>query len=122
MGADRFDGLAIVGIRDLLLVTVSSDFHDQLAVRLKASLSDRVRTSGSRAVVLDISAVEVIDSYITRVLNDIGSCVRFMGAGCFVVGMRPAVAMTLVEMGIHLEGIRTALSLDEAVTALEAAR
>lgn len=80
---------------------------------------DRVRESGAKGVVLDVSGVEIIDSYITRILNDIGRSVRFMGADCFLVGVRPAVAMTLVEMGVELDSVQTALNLDLALARLE---
>lgn len=80
---------------------------------------DRVRESGARGVVLDVSGVEIIDSYITRILNDIGRSVRFMGADCYLVGVRPAVAMTLVEMGVELDSVQTALNLDLALARLE---
>lgn len=80
---------------------------------------DRVRESGAKGVVLDVSGVEIIDSYITRILNDIGRSVRFMGADCYLVGVRPAVAMTLVEMGVELDSVQTALNLDLALARLE---
>lgn len=80
---------------------------------------DRVRESGAKGVVLDVSGVEIIDSYITRILNDIGRSVRFMGADCYLVGVRPAVAMTLVEMGVELDAVQTALNLDLALARLE---
>ena len=73
----------------------------------------------ARGVILDVSGVEIIDSYITRILNDIGKSVRFMGAECFIVGIRPAVAMTLIEMGVELDSVHTALNLDLAMERLE---
>jgi len=83
------------------------------------ALMARVRNLNARGVILDVSAVEVIDSYITRILNDIGKSVRFMGAECYIVGIRPAVAMTLIEMGVELDSVNTALNLDLALERLE---
>src|SRR4029077_9442849 len=111
--------LPIIQIRNCLLVSIQTELHDRLALDLPASLMDRVRAVNARGVILDGSAVEVIDSYITRILNDIGKSVRFMGAECFIVGIRPAVAMTLIEMGVELDSVHTALSLDLAMERLE---
>jgi len=111
--------LPIIEIRGCLLVSIQTELHDRLALELQSSLMERVSASSIRGVVLDVSWVEVIDSYITRILNDIGKSVRFMGADCFMVGIRPAVAMTLVEMGVELDAVSTALSLDAALEKLE---
>ena len=114
---DRVSGghLQILAVNGSLLVRIHGDLHDRLALELQEAIAAETRRSGAHGIVLDISQVEVIDSYITRILNDIGRSVRYMGASCFVVGMRPSVAMTLVEMGIELEGVRTSLSLDQAL-------
>lgn len=109
----------IIQIRNSLLVSIQIELHDRLALDLQAALMERVRESGAKGVVLDVSGVEIIDSYITRILNDIGRSVRFMGAECFLVGVRPAVAMTLVEMGVELDAVETALNLDLALARLE---
>jgi len=111
--------LPIIQIRNCLLVSIQTELHDRLALDLQAALMNRVRATGSRGVILDVSAVEVIDSYITRILNDIGKSVRFMGADCCMVGIRPAVAMTLIEMGVELDAVDTALNLDLALEKLE---
>jgi rsbT antagonist protein RsbS len=111
--------LPIIRIRSCLLVSIQTELHDQLALALQTSLMERVRTQGVRGVILDVSWVEVIDSYITRILNDIGKSVRFMGADCYMVGIRPAVAMTLVEMGVELDAVSTALNLDAALEKLD---
>ena len=111
--------LPIIQIRNCLLVSIQTELHDRLALDLQASLMDRVRNVNARGVILDVSAVEVIDSYITRILNDIGKSVRFMGAECYIVGIRPAVAMTLIEMGVELDSVNTALNLDLALERLE---
>ena len=111
--------LPIIQIRNCLLVTIQSELHDRLALDLQSALMERVRNVGAQGVVLDVSAVEVIDSYITRILNDIGKAVRYMGATCYMVGIRPAVAMTLIEMGVELDSVKTALNLDAALEKLE---
>jgi rsbT antagonist protein RsbS len=111
--------LAIIQIRNCLLVSIQTELHDRLALDLQEALMERVRVTGAKGVILDVSAVEVIDSYITRILNDIGKSVRFMGAECYIVGIRPAVAMTLIEMGVELDSVNTALNLDLALERLE---
>jgi rsbT antagonist protein RsbS len=111
----------LILIRGCLLVSIQTELHDQLALRLQEALAERTRAVGARGVVLDISMVQIIDSFITRILNDIGKSVRYMGARCFVVGIRPGVAMTLVEMGVDLDAVETALSLDIALERLEKA-
>jgi rsbT antagonist protein RsbS len=111
--------LPIIQIRGCLLVSIQTELHDRLALELQTTLMERVRSLGVRGVILDVSWVEVIDSYITRILNDIGKSVRFMGADCYMVGIRPAVAMTLVEMGVELDAVSTALNLDAALEKLE---
>jgi rsbT antagonist protein RsbS len=114
--------LPIVEIRGCLLVSIQTELHDRLALELQTALMERVRALGVKGVILDVSWVEVIDSYITRILNDIGKSVRYMGAACYMVGIRPAVAMTLVEMGVELDAVSTALSLDLALEKLELAQ
>jgi rsbT antagonist protein RsbS len=109
----------IIQIRGCLLVSIQTELHDRLALELKTALMERVRSLAIKGVILDVSWVEVIDSYITRILNDIGKSVRFMGAACYMVGIRPAVAMTLVEMGVELDAVKTALNLDAALEKLE---
>jgi len=111
--------LPIIRIRDCLLVSIQIELHDRLALELQTALAERVRSQGVRGVILDVTWVEIIDSYITRILNDIGKSVRFMGADCYIVGIRPAVAMTLVEMGVELDAVSTALNLDAALEKLE---
>jgi rsbT antagonist protein RsbS len=111
--------LAIIQIKNCLLVSIQTELHDRLALNLQAAIMERVRAVGARGIILDVSAVEIIDSYITRILNDIGKSVRYMGAECFIVGIRPAVAMTLIEMGVELDSVNTALNLDLALEKLE---
>jgi rsbT antagonist protein RsbS len=122
IGAPVEQELPIIQIRNCLLVSIQTELHDRLALDLQASLMERVRVVNARGVILDVSAVEIIDSYITRILNDIGKSVRFMGAECYIVGIRPAVAMTLIEMGVELDSVNTALNLDLALERLELLR
>src|SRR4029079_11717417 len=96
-----------------------TELHDRLALDLQEALMERVKEVGPTGVILDVSAVEIIDSYITRILNDIGRSVRYMGSECFIVGIRPGVAMTLIEMGVELDSVSTALNLDLALEKLE---
>jgi rsbT antagonist protein RsbS len=116
------DSVPIISIRDCLLVSIQAELGDALAREVQDALMTRASEEGCKGVVLDISSVQLIDTYITRVLSDIGRSVRFMGAACVVVGMRPAVAMTLVEMGMDMSGVDTALSLESALERLELLR
>jgi rsbT antagonist protein RsbS len=109
----------IVRVRGSLLVTIRGELHDRFALQLQEAITLETRHTGAHAVVLDLSQVAIIDSYITRILNDIGTSVRYMGARCFVVGIRPSVAMTLVEMGVDLQGVHTRLNLDLALAEIE---
>ena len=117
--AVKDESLPIIQIRNCLLVSIQTELHDRLALGLQESLMERVRSADAKGVILDVAAVAVIDSYITRILNDIGKSVRFMGAECYIVGIRPAVAMTLIEMGVELDSVHTALNLDLALEKLE---
>lgn len=110
------DRVAVIRLRDFLLVTIQSELDDRAARALQESLLERAVLEAVRGVILDLSAVDVIDSYITRILSDISRAVRFLGAECILVGIRPAVAMTLVEMGLDLPDVRTARSLDVALS------
>jgi rsbT antagonist protein RsbS len=100
----------IVHFDDALIATVQEELHDRDALNLQAELSDLLETTGVGGVLLDLSAVETVDSFLGRLLNDIGAEMRLLGAETVVVGIRPAVAVTLVELGLELQGVRTALS------------
>ena len=116
------ESVPIIRIRDCLLVSVQTELGDALARQVQDTLMNRAAAEGCKGVVLDISAVQLIDTYITRIMSDIGKSVGFMGAACVVVGMRPAVAMTLVEMGMELDGMDTALNLEQALERLDLLR
>lgn len=110
--------IPILELRDYLLVTIQIDMHDQLALALQEDLSERISKTGAKGVLLDISALDVVDSFIGRILGGIASMSRLMDAETVVVGMRPAVAITLVELGLTLPGVRTALDVDQGMRLL----
>ena len=116
------DNIPILKIGSTLLVTIQVDMHDELASALQEDLTQRVSESGARGVLIDISALEVVDSFIGRVLGNIAAMSRVLDANTVVVGMRPAVAITLVELGLSLPGIRTALDVERGMELIRAPR
>jgi rsbT antagonist protein RsbS len=114
--------IPILKLDDFLLVTIQVDMHDQLAIALQDDLTERVVRSHARGVLVDISALDVVDSFIGRMLGNIAAMSRVLDAETVVVGMRPAVAITLVELGLSLPGIRTALNIDKGMQLLRQAR
>ena len=109
------DEIPILKIRDCLLVSIQVDMHDRLALALQDNLTNRIVESRARGVMIDISALEIVDSFIGRMLNNIAGMSRVLDAVTVVVGMRPAVAITLVELGLTLTGVRTALNVDKGL-------
>src|SRR3954447_198185 len=95
----------IIRIGDTLIATVQEDLRDSDALELQTSLGELLERTGARGVLLDLSIVETVDSFLGRLLNDIGATVHLMGAQPVVVGIRPAVAVTLVELGLQLRGV-----------------
>lgn len=114
--------IPVIRIRDFLLVSIQVEMHDQLALSLEEDLTAAIVASKARGVLIDISALEIVDSFIGRVLANIAAVSRVLDAETIVVGMRPAVAITLVELGLSLRGVRTALHVDQAMELLEASR
>ena len=103
---------------EYLLVTIQVDMHDRLAMTLQDDLTNRISETGAKGVLIDISSLEIVDSFIGRMLGNIASMSRVLDADTVVVGMRPAVAITLVELGMSLTGVRTALNVDAGMDLL----
>ena len=112
------DRIPILRMGRTLLVTVQVDMHDQLAVRLLDDLTTMITRIGARGVVIDISALDMVDSFIGRMIADIAATSRILDAETILVGMQPAVAITLVELGMSLPGVRTALDVEIAMELL----
>jgi rsbT antagonist protein RsbS len=107
--------IPIMRIGDCLLVTIQVDMHDRLAMALQDDLAEKIVATRARGVMIDISALEIVDSFIGRMLNNIAAISRVLDAITVVVGMQPAVAITLVELGLTLSGVRTALNVDKGL-------
>jgi rsbT antagonist protein RsbS len=113
--------IPILRMGPFLLVTIQVDMHDRLALTLQEDLTDSITRNGSRGVLIDISSLEIVDSFIGRMLANIAAIARVLDADTVVVGMQPAVAITLVELGLSLPGVRTALDVEKGVALLNAA-
>ena len=110
--------IPILKMGEFLLVTIQVDMHDRLALALQDDLTDRIVKVRARGVLIDISALEVVDSFIGRMLGNIAGMARILDAETVVVGMQPAVAITLVELGLALPGVRTALNVEKGMELL----
>jgi|SRR5581483_11066314 len=110
--------IPILKLNDILLVSIQVDMHDQLAMTLQDDLTERIVQTGAHGVLVDISALDVVDSFIGRMLGNMALMSRVLDAETVVVGMRPAVAITLVELGLSLPGVRTALNVDQGMKLL----
>jgi rsbT antagonist protein RsbS len=108
----------VLRLGDVLLVTLQGDLHDSTAQQLQQDLAETITHSGATGVIIDISGVEIVDSFLGRVLAEIAAQASLLAARTVVVGMRPAVAITLVELGLTLPGLRTALSTEVAMDLL----
>jgi rsbT antagonist protein RsbS len=102
-----------------LLVTIQVDMHDELAMTLQEDLTDRIVSDRAQGVLIDISSLEIVDSFIGRMIANIAGMARMLDAETVLVGMRPAVAITLVELGMSLPGVRTALNVDKGMAMLQ---
>jgi len=112
------DKIPIIKLGDFLLVSIQVDMHDRLAMALQDDLTIRVAKERSKGVLIDISSLEVVDSFIGRMLDNIATMTRALGTETVVVGMQPAVAITIVELGLSLENIYTALNVDKGMKML----
>jgi rsbT antagonist protein RsbS len=112
--------IPILKMGEYLLVSIQVDMHDRLALQLQDDLTTRIADTGASGVLIDISALEMVDSFIGRMLGNIASMSRVLDAETVVVGMQPAVAITLVELGMSLAGVRTALDIERGMQVLRA--
>jgi rsbT antagonist protein RsbS len=112
------DRIPILRMGRFLLVTIQVDMHDRLALALQDDLMSQIRATRARGVLIDISALDVVDSFIGRMIGNIAAMARVLDADTVVTGMRPAVAITLVELGLSLPGVRTALDVERGMALL----
>jgi rsbT antagonist protein RsbS len=112
--------IPVLRMGKLLLVTIQVEMHDQLALALQDDLTSAIQRTGAAGVLIDISALELVDSFIGRVIADISSMARILDARTVLVGMQPAVAITLVELGLTLPGVQTALDVERGMALLMA--
>ena len=112
--------IPILKMGELLLVSIQVDMHDRLAIQLQDDLTSQIAATSARGVLIDISALEMVDSFMGRMIANIAAMSRVLDAETVVVGMRPAVAITLVELGMSLTGVRTALNVERGMELLSA--
>jgi rsbT antagonist protein RsbS len=114
--------IPILQMGQVLLVTIQLDMQDQMALALQDDLANKISSTGAKGVLIDISALEIVDSFVGRMLASISGISRILDATTVVVGMQPAVAITLVELGLSLEGVRTALNVERGMELLQGGR
>lgn len=114
--------IPILRMGGVLLVTIQVDMQDQTAMGLQEDLADKIAKTGASGVLIDISALEIVDSFVGRMLASISGIARILSATTVVVGMQPAVAITLVELGLSLDGVQTALNVERGMQLLERTR
>jgi len=110
--------IPILQVGEFLLVSIQVDLHDSLAMRLQDDLTARLVKVRAKGVLIDISALEIVDSFIGRIMGNMASLISMLGVHSVVVGMQPAVAMTIVELGLSLSNVRTARNVDQGVALL----
>jgi rsbT antagonist protein RsbS len=113
------DRIPILKVGSALLVSIQVDMHDRLATALEEDLTNKIVAHSAHGVLIDISSLEIVDSFIGRMLDNIASVSRVLDAATVVVGMRPAVAITLVELGLSLSGVKTALNVERGLALIE---
>ena len=111
--------IPIIKMRDYLVVSIQVDMHDRLALELQAQILEEVSQTGTKGVLIDISVLEIVDSFIGRMLSGMAAMAAIMDAAVVIVGMQPAVAITLVELGLEMPGIETALNMEKGIEMLE---
>ncbi len=114
--------IPILKFKDTLLISIQTELHDQLAVALQEDILQTLASSHARGVILDVTALDVIDSFLGRMIGDTASMSRMMGARTVLVGLQPAVAITLVELGLRMEGVHTALNMEQGLAWLQAVK
>lgn len=112
--------IPILRMGELLLVTIQVDMHDRLAMTLQNDLTERIVKDQAKGVLIDISALDLVDSFIGRMISNTAAMARILDASTVVVGMQPAVAITLVELGLELTGVKTALNVEKGMALLQA--
>ena len=113
------DRIPILKMGKVLLITIQVEMHDKLALVLEEDLTARISQTGAKGVLIDISSLEIVDSFIGRMLDNIAAVSRVLDADTVVVGMRPAVAITLVELGLSLAGVKTALNVERGMQLIQ---
>jgi rsbT antagonist protein RsbS len=113
------DRIPLLKMGHCLLVTIQVDLQDQTALALQDDLAERISATAARGVLIDISALQIVDSFVGRILASISGIAGILGATLVVVGMQPAVAITLVELGLSLDGVRTALDVERGMKLLQ---
>ncbi|MCF8373504.1 MAG: STAS domain-containing protein [Bacteroidales bacterium] len=111
--------IPIIKIRDFLIVSIQVDMHDKLAIQLQSQILEEIGRTGAKGVLIDISVLEMVDSFIGRMLSGMASMASIMDAAVVIVGMQPAVAITLVELGLEMPGVDTALNMEKGMEMLE---
>jgi rsbT antagonist protein RsbS len=120
--SDLHGAIPILRLGDVLVSTVHIDLHDAVAEAFQADVLTMIEKTGAKGLVIDVSGLEMVDSYVARIIADTGRMAKLMGTQMVLVGMRPEVAATLVRMGYSMEGVKTALNLDQGLAALGNAR
>jgi len=110
--------IPIIKLRDVLIVSIQVSLSDAVVVQLKDDITNKIEHSEARGLVIDVSGIDLMDSYISRAIRDIGLVARLMGVRTVISGLDPMIAMTLVDMGLELKGVRTALDLESALDIL----
>ncbi len=111
--------IPIIKIKDFLIVSIQVDMHDKLAIQLQSQILKEIERTGAKGVLIDISVLEMVDSFIGRMLSGMASMASIMDAAVVIVGMQPAVAITLVELGLEMPGVDTALNMENGIEMLE---